>query len=114
VYRSVNNDEGNRIYENYTRCELPFRFHKQANGNDEPPFDSCPIDVKIENGGIFRAVPQSSYKDAAECVVEPDIYKTYIETLHESEREIMRNVTFLVPMASPVDISTNSKSRYRK
>ena len=88
-----------RVYQNYTRSELPFRFHKQGSGNDEPPFDSCPIDVKIEKGGIFRAVPQSSFKDA-EHVVQPDTYKSYIESLHESEREIMRNVTFLVPMAS--------------
>ena len=60
----------------------------------------CPIDVKIEKGEIFRAVLQSSFKDVAEYVVEPHTYETYIETLHESEREIMRNVTFLVPMAS--------------
>ena len=100
MYRIVDNDERDMIYENYTRCELPFRFHKQANGNDEPPFASCPIDVKIENGGIFRAVPQSSYKEPAEYVVESDTYEPYIETLHESEREIMRNVKFLVPMAS--------------
>ena len=100
VYQSVGNDDGNRVFENYTRSELPFRFHKQSSGTDEPPFNSCPIDVEIEKGGIFRAVPQSSFRDAAEYVVEPDTYKSYIETLHESEIEIRRNMSFLVPMAS--------------
>jgi len=87
------------FYENYTRSELPFWFHKEGSGNDEPPFDSCPVDIKIEKGGIFRAVPQTSFKDA-EHVVQSDTYGSYIESLHESEREIMQNVTFLVPMAS--------------
>ena len=82
-----------------TRSELPFWFHKQGSGNNKPSFNSCPIDVKIEKGGIFQSVPQSSFK-AAEYVVEPDTYESYIESLHESEREIMRNVTYFVPMAS--------------
>ena len=73
----MENEDENRVFENYTRCKLPFRFHKQGSGTDEPPFDSCPIDVRIEKGGIFCAVPQSSFKNA-EYVVEPDTYETYI------------------------------------
>ena len=61
-------------------------------------FSCCSKEIK--KGGIFLAVPQLSFRDEAEYVVEPDTYENYIEALHESEREIMRNVTFLVRMTS--------------
>ena len=70
-----------------------------------PSFDACPEDLKLEASNSFRAVPQSKFKDI-DTMIQADTFKNYIESLADSESDMLRNVEMIVKFepATLVDI----------
>jgi len=100
----VCSEEGGRNF-SYGRIHLPYRFTRDGLQDETPSFDACPVDVKFESSNSFLAVPQSKFKDI-DTMIQTDTFENYTESLHDSERDILRNVEMIMKMepAALVDI----------
>ena len=79
----------------YGRIHLPYRFTRDGLQDETPSFDASQIDVNLESSNSFRAVPQSKFKDI-DTMTQANTFENYIESLHDSERDMLRNVEMIV------------------
>lgn len=95
--------ERSEHYFSYGRINLPYRFTTDGLIDEPPPFDACPIDFRMEPSNTFRAVPQSNFKDL-DTMNQPGTYESYIESLPDCEREMLRNVTTVVEQTTVAEL----------
>ena len=76
---------------------MPYRFTRERLRDEPPPFDARPTELKLETTNSFGAVPQSKFKDM-DTMIQPDTFVNYIESSHDSERDMLRNVEMIVDM----------------